>query len=67
MEFRILGSVQIYDDRADVQIVPTGAKQRALLSALVVKAGQVMPADRLVDELWAGTRPPMLPTRSRPM
>lgn len=57
MEFRILGSVQIYDDRADVPIVPTGAKQRALLGALVAKAGQVMPADRLVDELW-GEHPP---------
>ncbi|MBT2454257.1 AfsR/SARP family transcriptional regulator [Streptomyces sp. ISL-86] len=57
MEFRILGSVQIYDDRADVQIVPTGAKQRALLGALVAKAGQVMPAERLVDELW-GEHPP---------
>ncbi|MEU0163406.1 AfsR/SARP family transcriptional regulator [Streptomyces sp. NPDC006261] len=57
MEFRILGSVQIYDDHADVRIVPTGAKQRALLGALVVKARQVMPADRLVDELW-GEHPP---------
>ncbi|MEU0575378.1 AfsR/SARP family transcriptional regulator [Dermacoccus nishinomiyaensis] len=57
MEFRILGSVQVYDDRADVWIVPTGAKQRALLGALIVKAGQVLPADRLVDELW-GEHPP---------
>lgn len=57
MEFRILGPVQIYDDRAGVWIVPTGAKQRALLGALVVKAGQVVPADRLVDELW-GEHPP---------
>ncbi|MFF4020796.1 BTAD domain-containing putative transcriptional regulator [Streptomyces sp. NPDC001843] len=57
MEFRILGHVQIYDDRADVSVVPTGAKQRALLGALVVQAGQVVPVDRLVDELWA-ERPP---------
>jgi len=57
MEFRILGSVQIYDDQADVSIVPTGAKQRALLGALVVKADQEVPADRLVDELW-GDHPP---------
>ncbi|MEV7415212.1 AfsR/SARP family transcriptional regulator [Streptomyces sp. NPDC089919] len=53
MEFRILGPVQIYDERTDVRIVPTGAKQRALLGALVVKAGQVVSADRLVDELWS--------------
>ncbi|WP_217142484.1 AfsR/SARP family transcriptional regulator [Streptomyces sp. AC627_RSS907] len=57
MEFRILGSVQIHDERADVRIVPRGAKQRALLGALVVKADQVVPTERLVDELW-GERPP---------
>ncbi|WP_225840501.1 AfsR/SARP family transcriptional regulator [Streptomyces sp. NK08204] len=57
MEFRILGSVQIYDARTDLRIVPMGAKQRALLGALVVKAGQVVPSDRLVDELW-GEHPP---------
>ncbi|MEU0009499.1 AfsR/SARP family transcriptional regulator [Streptomyces sp. NPDC006314] len=57
MEFRILGSVQICDARSDLQIVPVGAKQRALLGALVVKAGQVVPLGRLVDELW-GEHPP---------
>jgi DNA-binding SARP family transcriptional activator len=57
MEFRILGSVQICDVRTDLHIVPVGAKQRALLGALVAKAGQVVPAGRLVDELW-GEDPP---------
>jgi DNA-binding SARP family transcriptional activator len=57
MEFLILGSVQICDERSGVRIAPAGAKQRALLGALVVRAGQVVPADRLVDELW-GDRPP---------
>jgi DNA-binding SARP family transcriptional activator len=57
MEFRILGSVQICDARTDLRIVPVGAKQRALLGALVVKAGQVVPTGRLVDELW-GDEPP---------
>jgi DNA-binding SARP family transcriptional activator len=57
MDFRILGSVQVQDDRTDVRIMPAGAKQRALLGALVVKAGQVVAADRLVDELW-GEYPP---------
>ncbi|MFH0180969.1 BTAD domain-containing putative transcriptional regulator [Streptomyces cacaoi] len=57
MEFGILGSVQICDTRTDLRIVPVGAKQRALLGALVVKAGQVVPCDRLVDELW-GEHPP---------
>jgi SARP family transcriptional regulator, regulator of embCAB operon len=57
MEFRILGSIQIYDRQADARIMPSGAKQRALLGTLVVKAGQEVPADRLVDELW-GDHPP---------
>ncbi|MES4888801.1 AfsR/SARP family transcriptional regulator [Streptomyces sp. NPDC096012] len=57
MEFRILGSVQICDARTDLRIVPVGAKQRTLLGALVVKAGQVVPTGRLVDELW-GDEPP---------
>ncbi|WP_230196539.1 AfsR/SARP family transcriptional regulator [Streptomyces coriariae] len=57
MEFGILGSVQICDTRTGLWIVPAGAKQRALLGALVVKAGQVVPRDRLVDELW-GEHPP---------
>ncbi|TQJ37163.1 winged helix-turn-helix domain-containing protein [Streptomyces sp. NBC_00080] len=57
MEFGILGSVQVCDDRTGQRVVPVGAKQRALLGALVAKAGQVVPCDRLVDELW-GEHPP---------
>ncbi|THA70027.1 hypothetical protein E6P78_11435 [Streptomyces sp. A0958] len=58
MEFRILGPVQFFDERTGVPIVPAGAKQRALLGALVVKADQAVSADRLVDELW-GEHPPV--------
>jgi DNA-binding SARP family transcriptional activator len=57
MEFGILGPVQVFGERADMRITPAGAKQRALLGALVVKAGQVVSPDRLVDELW-GEHPP---------
>lgn len=57
MEFGILGPVQVFGERADMRITPAGAKQRALLSTLVVKAGQVVSSDRLVDELW-GEHPP---------
>ena len=58
MEFRILGSVEVVDERTGLCTVPTGAKQRALLGALVVRAGQVVPAHRLVEELW-GQAPPV--------
>ncbi|MFJ4717495.1 BTAD domain-containing putative transcriptional regulator [Streptomyces sp. NPDC088785] len=57
MEFRILGPMQIHDTETGHRTVPTGAKQRALLGALVVRAGHVVPADRLIDELW-GEHPP---------
>ncbi|MET8447929.1 AfsR/SARP family transcriptional regulator [Streptomyces sp. NPDC005209] len=57
MEFRILGPVQVYDERGRLPIVPAGAKQRALLGALVVKADRVVAAEQLVDELW-GEYPP---------
>lgn len=57
MEFQILGSVQVHDERTGVFIVPTGAKQRALLGTLVVRADQLVPTELLVDELW-GEHPP---------
>ncbi|MER7200584.1 hypothetical protein CG723_39965 [Streptomyces sp. CB01635] len=57
MQFRILGPVEIQDERTGLRILPTGAKQRALLGALVVKSGQVVSVHRLIDELW-GEHPP---------
>jgi len=57
MKFRILGPVEIHDERTGVRILPTGAKQRALLGALVVKSGQIVSVHRLIDELW-GEQPP---------
>ncbi|MBD3575369.1 AfsR/SARP family transcriptional regulator [Streptomyces sp. KD18] len=57
MEFRILGPVEVHDGRTGARVVPSGPKQRTLLAALVVRAGEVLAADRLIDELW-GDRPP---------
>ncbi|MCB5168275.1 AfsR/SARP family transcriptional regulator [Streptomyces bambusae] len=57
MQFRILGLVEVQDERTGLRILPTGAKQRALLGALVVKAGQHVSVPRLIDELW-GEHPP---------
>ncbi|HET7047977.1 MAG TPA: ABC transporter substrate-binding protein [Solirubrobacteraceae bacterium] len=55
VEFRILGPLEaVVAGRA----VPLGgAQQRALLAVLVVRRGEVVAIDRLVDELW-GERPP---------
>jgi DNA-binding SARP family transcriptional activator len=57
MQFRILGLVEVRDDPAGLHLLPTGAKQRALLGTLVVKAGQHVSVEQLIDELW-GERPP---------
>lgn len=57
MQFRILGLVEVQDEQTGLRILPTGAKQRALLGALVVKAGHDIAVHRLVDELW-GEHPP---------
>lgn len=57
MLFRILGLVEVQDDQTSLRVLPTGAKQRALLGALVVKAGHNVSVQRLIDELW-GEHPP---------
>ncbi|MFD7168259.1 AfsR/SARP family transcriptional regulator [Streptomyces violascens] len=56
-EFRLLGAVTVHDGRTGAALVPMGPKQRALFSALVVHAGELLSADRLIEELW-GDRPP---------
>jgi DNA-binding SARP family transcriptional activator len=55
MEFRLLGPLEVDDRGRSLPI--GGAKQRALLALLLLDAGRVVPAERLIDELW-GERPP---------
>jgi hypothetical protein len=55
VEFRILGPLEVLDGAAPVAV--SGAKERALLADLLVHAGQVVAADRLIEDLW-GERPP---------
>ncbi|MCU1448804.1 MAG: Transcriptional regulator, putative ATPase, winged helix family, partial [Acidimicrobiales bacterium] len=55
LQLRVLGPLEA---ARDGELVPLGgAKQRAVLAALLVRANQVVPVDRLIDELW-GDRPP---------
>jgi predicted ATPase/DNA-binding SARP family transcriptional activator/class 3 adenylate cyclase len=56
MEFRILGPLEVLDDHGR-PLVLSGAKQRALLAVLLLRAGEVVSTDRLIDELW-GEEPP---------
>jgi predicted ATPase/DNA-binding SARP family transcriptional activator len=60
MEFRILGSLEVVDDRRLVEI--GGPKPRALLAVLLLHANEVVSSDVLIDALW-GERPP--PTASK--
>ena len=55
MEFRILGALEVFSDGAALSIA--GAKERAILADLLLHAGQIVSADRLIDELW-GDEPP---------
>ena len=55
MDFRILGPLEVAD--GDSLVALPGAKQRALLAMLLLRANEVVSADRLIDELW-GDEPP---------
>ena len=55
MEFRILGPLEVVQDGRTLEL--GRPKQRALLGLLLLRAGQAVSADRLVEELWHG-RPP---------
>ena len=55
MKFRILGPLEVWDEGGEVAL--GGPKPRALLAVLLLHANDVVPADRLIDELW-GEHPP---------
>jgi len=55
MEFRILGPLEV--SGTDGPLVLGGARQRAVLAHMILRANHVVPADLLIDELW-GEEPP---------
>jgi DNA-binding SARP family transcriptional activator len=55
VEFRLLGPVGVWDGGVPVPV--GGSKPRALLAALLLDLGEVVPAQRLVDVVW-GEAPP---------
>ncbi|MGW3492884.1 AfsR/SARP family transcriptional regulator [Streptomyces sp. NPDC001020] len=56
VRYRILGTTQAF--RVDGTSVPVGgARLRALLTVLALRAGRTVPAALLVDEVWAGDPP----------
>jgi DNA-binding SARP family transcriptional activator len=55
MEYALLGPLEV---RSHGRTIAVGrGKQRALLAVLALNAGRVVPAERLIDELW-GDEPP---------
>jgi DNA-binding SARP family transcriptional activator len=55
MEFRILGPLEVEDEGRVLKL--GGAKQRGLLTLLLLRANKAVSRDRLIDELW-GDEPP---------
>ena len=55
MEFRILGPLEAWDGGRAVTL--GGRKPRALLAVLLLHADEIVPADRLIDEVWGEDSP----------
>ncbi len=55
MQGRLLRPLEVLDHCQPVHV--PGSRARSLLTLLALRAGTVVPRDRLIDELW-GDRPP---------
>jgi YVTN family beta-propeller protein len=56
VDFRILGPLEVADQGRELAL--TGGKQSALLAILLLHPNEVVPTDRLIDELWGEGAPP---------
>ncbi|MFB9474543.1 BTAD domain-containing putative transcriptional regulator [Nonomuraea salmonea] len=55
IEFRLLGSIEAYVDGCPLDVGP--ARQRSVLAALLISPNEAIPADRLVERVWADRAP----------
>ena len=55
MEFRVLGPLEVWREGGEVSL--GGHRPRALLAVLLLHANEVVPTDRLIDELWGEDSP----------
>ncbi|HXV33812.1 MAG TPA: BTAD domain-containing putative transcriptional regulator [Gaiellaceae bacterium] len=55
MEYRILGGLEVQDGTRAVPV--RGPRRRALLVHLLVNANEVVPVERLLEDLWGGEQP----------
>jgi predicted ATPase/DNA-binding SARP family transcriptional activator len=56
VEFRVLGPLVVVGDHG-TEVPLKGSRLRSLLGLLVLHAGEVVPADRVAEELWGDDRP----------
>ena len=60
IEFGVLGSLEVVD--RDGRLALGAPKQRALLAVLLLRRGEPVSSDRLIDEVW-GDQPPATATK----
>ncbi|SDM76646.1 AfsR/SARP family transcriptional regulator [Allokutzneria albata] len=56
MDFRILGPVEVWE--AGSRLDPPPPKSRQILAMLLLDAGRITPAERLIDAVWGDEPPP---------
>jgi YVTN family beta-propeller protein len=56
VDFRILGSLEVLEGERVLDV--GGGKQRSVLALLLLHANEVVPTDRLIDDLWPNEAPP---------
>ncbi|MFB9908706.1 AfsR/SARP family transcriptional regulator [Allokutzneria oryzae] len=56
MDFRILGPVEVWE--AGARLDPPPPKSRQILAMLLLDAGRITPAERLIDAVWGDEPPP---------
>jgi len=55
VEFRVLGPLEVLDARRPLDLGPP--RQRAVLAVLLLHANEVVPVERLTEELWGAGAP----------
>jgi YVTN family beta-propeller protein len=61
MEYRVLGPLEVLDENGQ-KLRLGGTRQQSVLASLLLRAGQTVALDRLVDELWE--EPPATASRT---
>ncbi|WP_063002039.1 BTAD domain-containing putative transcriptional regulator [Nocardia mikamii] len=56
IRIRVLGALTASDEHGELDL--GGPRQRGVLARLLVARGEVVPVDRLIDDLWRGEPPP---------